>query len=121
MVRHHFPGTGSCMAGGTDRHQLLWSMDSQFLLHLPGAGALYLRNPGTSPSALWPSSYADHTAELHILWRNLHHPYRGQRRLSGIWPGSPVACMGHGPDQPAECRGYHRIPEPAHRHNPCPL
>ena len=23
--------------------------------------------PGTSPSALWPSSYADHTDELHIL------------------------------------------------------
>ena len=59
--------------------------------------------------ALWTSPYADHSHELYLLRGHLHHPYRGQRRLSGIWPGSFVAGLGYGPGKSEKCRRSGRI------------
>ncbi len=93
LVRDHLPGAGHCLAGGSDRHQLLRRVDCQLLLHLACAGPFIYRNTGKASPPLRPAPYADHTHELHLLWRHLHHPHgvnAGSQVLVRIrcgWPG----------------------------------
>ena len=83
----------------------------------PGAGALYLWYPGASAASLRAAPHADHSDELHVLWRNLCDSDGIKRRHLRIRTGSPVAGLGNRPDQFQGCRRFICIPESAgHRY-----
>ena len=67
---------------------------AEFFLHISDPGTIHLRNAGASAAASCAASYADHSDELYLLWRHLHHCYRCKRRRARYL--ARIRCGWHG-------------------------